>query len=107
MKKIQYRLPNKFNFSVDMYTTLDIFLIRDLHLDILDILCTFTWTRYENGLLFIQPLSSFFQLSELEHRVVEAETRAEDAEGKVRKPNTLGLKSIQKMLKTFQWSQKI
>ena len=34
MKKIQYRLPNKFNFSVDMYTTLDIFLIRDLHLDI-------------------------------------------------------------------------
>ena len=88
MKKIQCRLPNKFNFSVDMYTTLDIFLIRDLHLDILDILCTFTWTRYENGLLFIQPLSSFFQLSELEHRVVEAETRAEDAEGKVR-PNTL------------------
>ena len=26
----------------------------------------------------------FFQLSELEHRVVEAETRAEDAEDKVR-----------------------
>ena len=26
-----------------------------------------------------------FQLSELEHRVIEAETRADDAEGKVRK----------------------
>ena len=71
---------------VDMYTTLDIFLIRDLHLDILDILLL-ELDMYENGLLFIQPLSSFFQLSELEHRVVEAETRAEDAEGKVR-PNT-------------------
>ena len=34
--------------------------------------------------IFILFFSFFFQLSELEQRVVEAETRAEDAEGKVR-----------------------
>ena len=88
----------KSDVLVDMYTTLDIFLIRDLHLDILDILLL-ELDMYENGLLFIQPLSSFFQLSELEHRVVEAETRAEDAEGKVR-PNSLGVK-VQNMKMDF------
>ena len=42
--------------------------------------------KLTNELLYRHPIFLFlFQLSELEHRVIEAETRADDAEGKVRK----------------------
>lgn len=53
----------------------------------------------------ILPLSFIFQLSELEQRVIEAESRAEDAEGKVRKANLSSLEYERKLSKKGHFRQ--
>ena len=59
------------------------------------------WIESSQTLFFSSFLFFLFlQLSELEQRVVEAETRAEDAEDKVR-PNTFPIRSILNRLRLF------